>query len=168
MEDPIVNRVAKSPLITIDLEEIYPDISVQELDIAGWLEGGFILKEKDFRNQLESADLTVYQDKIVSLFCSTDAILPGWAFMLVASKLQPLAKLVVLGSKTTAQLAFAQQFIAKLDLTHYERKPVIIKGCSKRDIPEQALIALSSRLHGLAKSVMFGEACSSVPIYKQK
>lgn len=168
MEDPIVNRVANSPLVTIDLETLYPEVDVKDLDISDWLEGGFILKEKEFRTKLQQADLSAYQGKVVALHCSTDAILPGWAFMLVASKLEATAELVVLGNKETARTAFAQQFMSGLDLSEYQDKPVIIKGCGERDIPEQALIALSGRLHKIAKSVMFGEACSSVPVYKRR
>lgn len=168
MEDPIINRVAKSPIVNLDMETLYPDVSVTSLDISKWLEGGFILKEKDFRTQLEEADLGVFKDAVVALHCSTDAILPGWTFMLVASKLEAIAQLVVIGDKKTAETTFAQDFIASLDLSEYKDKPVIIKGCGDREIPDQALIALSNRLHQVAKKVMFGEACSFVPVYSRK
>ncbi|NQX76398.1 DUF2480 family protein [Gilvibacter sp.] len=168
MEDPIVNRVAKSPLVNLDLEELFPEIEVAELDISQWLTGGFILKEKELRTALEAADLSAYADKVVALHCSTDAILPGWAFMLVAAAVNPLAELIVLGDKATAMTAYAQRYMEGLDLSEYQDRPVIIKGCGDRDIPEQALITLSNRLQGIAKSVLFGEACSSVPVYKRR
>lgn len=168
MEEPIVNRVAKSPLINLDLEVLFPEVQVVDLDISQWLEAGFILKEKEFRAHLQETDFSIFQDKVVALHCSTDAILPGWAFMLVASLVNPVAKTVVLGDKATAVTTYAQQFMEQLDLSEFQDKPVIIKGCGDRDIPEQALIALSNRLQGVAKSVLFGEACSSVPIYKRR
>ena len=168
MEKPIVNRVAKSPLINLDLEKLFPEITVAELDISQWLAGGYILKEKEFRTALKDADLSGYENKVVALYCSTDTILPSWAFMLVAATVHPLAELVVLGDRNTAMTTYAQQFMEALDLTDYHDKPVIIKGCGDREIPEQALITLSTRLQGIAKSIRFGEACSSVPVYKRR
>lgn len=168
MSDPIVNRVAKSPLINLDLNDIFPETTVVALDISQWLTDGFILKEKDFRAALVEMDFTEFKNKVVAIHCSTDAILPSWTFMLVAATISPVAELIVIGNTTTAMTTYANHLMEDLDLTDFKDKPVIIKGCGDRDIPEQALITLTNRLQGIAKSIHFGEACSSVPVYKRR
>jgi hypothetical protein len=166
--EPILNRVAQSRLITFDLEDYYPPGKRIILDIKNWLFEGFILREKDFRASTENHDWEQYQDAYVALTCSTEAIVPGWAFMLVASKLKPFAKKIIQGSLLELESAIYQSILENLDLSDYKDKPVIIKGCSKKPVPPNAYILITERLQPLVKSLMYGEACSSVPLYKRK
>ncbi len=163
----IINRVAQSKLITFDLEDYYPKGERRVLDIKDWLYEGFILREKEFRAHVEEHDWTAYQNAYVALQCSSDAIVPGWAFMLIASKLQPYAKKVVVGSLENLETALYQSVLEQLDVTEFTDKPVIIKGCSNKPVPENAYIMAVSKLQLVAKSVMYGEACSSVPLFKK-
>jgi len=167
MEEEIINRVAQSKLITFDLESIYPAGNRLTLDIAQWLDQGFILREKSFRESLQQHDWHQYQDGFVAIFCSTDAIVPAWAFMLVTSKLTGIATKVVSGTLETLETILFSELINSLDLTPYEGVPVIIKGCSEKPVPENAYILLTQRLQTVARSLMFGEACSSVPLFKK-
>jgi len=168
MEDEIINKVANSALEVFDLEDYYPEVAPVELDIAPWLFEGFLLKEKDFREQLKNHDWTQYENKLVALNCSTDAILPAWTFMLVSSYLQPYASLVVQGTIDQLFLAYFQEVIEKTDFSIYNNKPTIIKGCSKKAIPEEAYVMATQKMMLHARSIMFGEACSAVPIFKKK
>lgn len=168
MADEIINKVAQSSLMVFDLEDYYPKNERVILDISQWLHAGFILKEKEFREVLKHFDFEIYKDKLVALTCSTDAILPSWAFMLVSSYLQPLAQKVVQGSLHQLDLAFYEEVIANLDFSIYDNKPVIIKGCSKKPIPEEAYVMATQKMMHFARSIMFGEACSAVPIFKKK
>ena len=168
MEKEIVNRVAQSKLITFNLEDYYPKGERKVLDIKDWLYEGFILREKEFRSHVETHDWTEYQDAYVALQCSSDAIVPGWAFMLIASKLQPYAKKVVQGNLDQLETALYQSILENLDVTEFMDKPVIIKGCSNKPVPENAYIMAVARIQDVAKSVMYGEACSSVPWFKRK
>lgn len=168
MEKEIVNRVAQSKLITFDLEDYYPRGERKVLDIKDWLYEGFILREKEFRAHVDAHNWSIYQDAYVALQCSSDAIIPGWAFMLVASKLQPYAKKVVQGNLETLETALYQTIMEKLDVTEFTDKPIIIKGCSKKPVPENAYLMAVSKIQEVAKSVMYGEACSSVPLFKRK
>jgi hypothetical protein len=164
----IVNRVAQSPLMTFDLEDYYPKGERKVLDIKDWLYEGLILKEKEFRAHVEAQDWSVYQDIFVALTCSSDAIVPGWAYMLVTSKLLPYAKKVVVGSLEDLETALYQTLLENLDVSEFTDKPVIIKGCSNKPVPENAYLMAMAKLQPIAKSVMYGEACSSVPLYKRK
>ena len=164
----IINRVTQSKLITFDLEEIYPQGQRVVLDIKDWLYEGIILREKEFRKHLEEHDWLVYKDAYVALGCSTDAIVPGWAYMLVASKLNPYSKKAVIGSLEDLELSLYQTLLEDLDTSEFKDKPVIIKGCSNKPVPENAYIMAISKIQQVAKSVMYGEACSSVPLYKKK
>ncbi len=168
MEKEIVNRVAQSKLITFDLEDYYPKGERKVLDIKDWLYEGFILREKEFRAHVDAHDWSIYQDAYVALQCSSDAIIPGWAFMLVASKLQSYAKKVVQGNLETLETALYQTILEKLDVTEFTDKPIIIKGCSKKPVPENAYLMAVAKIQEVAKSVMYGEACSSVPLYKKR
>lgn len=168
MEKEIVNRVAQSKLITFDLEELYPEGRRMVLDIKDWLYEGFILREKEFRKSLKDYDWTAYQDTYVALTCSTEAIVPGWAFMLVASKLAPYTKKVVVGSLEDLETSLYQNILENLDVSEFKDLPVIIKGCSNKPVPENAYILAMSKIQQVAKSVMYGEACSAVPLYKKK
>uniref|UniRef100_UPI004047D2A0 DUF2480 family protein n=1 Tax=Flavobacterium sp. TaxID=239 RepID=UPI004047D2A0 len=165
--DEIVNKVAQSSLMVFDLEDYYPDSHVEHLDISQWLIEGFILKESDFRSQLKSTDFSSFQDKYVAIYCSTDAILPAWTFALVAVNLVPYALKVIHGTKELAVVEWYQDILNKLDYTDYFQKPVILKGCSKKSVPNQVYTLAIQKLIKVAKSVMFGEACSAVPLYKK-
>lgn len=168
MEKEIVNRVAQSPLMTFDLEDYYPKGERRVLDIKDWLYEGLILREKEFRAHVEANDWSIYQDVFVALTCSSDAIIPGWAYMLVTSKLLPYAKKVVVGSLVDLETALYQTILESLDVSEFTDKPVIIKGCSHKPVPENAYLMAMAKLQPIAKSVMYGEACSSVPLYKRK
>lgn len=168
MSDEIVNRVSQSKLITLDLEDHYPEGQRIFLDISVWLFEGFILREKEFRASLDAHDWERYNNSYVALGCTTDAIVPGWAYMLVSTKLQPFVKKAVIGDLELLETYIFQSVVAQMDLDAFKDKPVIIKGCGKKPIPPNAYIWAVSRIQSVAKSVMYGEACSSVPLYKKK
>lgn len=168
MAEEIVNRVAQSKLITFDLEEYYPEGGRVLLDIKDWLHEGIILKEKEFRNYVSQHKWEQYTDVYVALTCSTDAIVPAWAFMLITSNLQPFARQVVLGDLQDLESALFQSVLESLDISVFKDKSVIIKGCSNKLIPPNAYMWATFKIQEVAKSVMYGEACSSVPIFKRK
>lgn len=168
MADTIVNRVSESVLITFDLEKFYQIGQRQSIDLSQWLYEGLILKEKDFRAQLIAHDWSVYQDQFVALFCSTEAILPAWASLLVTTQLQPYARKVVMGTLEDLEVQLFFEEIQLLDLTPFKNKPVIIKGCSDKSVPQDAYVQLIAKLQPVVKSLFYGEACSSVPLYKKK
>ncbi|MBT8282227.1 MAG: DUF2480 family protein [Muriicola sp.] len=168
MSEEIVNRVSSSPLVTFDLEEYYPEGKRLLLDISPWLLEGIILKEKEFRQYVNEHPWENYKDAFVALHCSTDAIVPGWAFMLVTTKLQPWAAEVVQGDLKLLETVLYKKVIDELNVTEFENKPVIIKGCSHKPVPANAYLWATNKLQRVAKSVMYGEACSSVPLYKKK
>lgn len=164
----IVNRVAKSPLITFDLEAYYPEGKRIVLDIKDWLYEGLILREKEFRSHVSEHDWSQYQGVYVALTCSTDAIIPGWAYMLLSSRLQPYSKKTVVGDLEQLETLLFQEVIANIDITPFQDKPVIIKGCSNKPVPANAYLWITAKIQTVAKSVMYGEACSSVPLFKRK
>jgi len=164
----IVNRVAQSKLITFDLEEYYPEGQRIELDIEDWLYEGLILREKEFRAHTDAHDWSSYQDAFVALQCSSEAIVPGWAFMLITARLQPYAKAVVFGDLEKLETMLYQEILENLDLEQFRDKPVIIKGCTNKPVPQNAYLWATAKIQQVAKSVMYGEACSSVPIFKRK
>ncbi|MFC4635380.1 DUF2480 family protein [Dokdonia ponticola] len=166
--EEIVNRVANSKLITFDLEDLYALGARMTLDISQWLEQGFILREKSFRESVSSHNWTTYQDAYVALYCSTDAIVPAWAYMLVATHLQGVAKKTITGSLETLETILYTEAISIVDVTPYQDRPIIVKGCSNKPVPENAYLLLIEKLHPVAKSLLFGEACSSVPLFKKK
>ncbi len=168
MEDEIINRVAQSKLITIDLEEFYPPGLRSNVDISKWLYEGLVLREKEFRNAIAQYDWAVHSDSYIALSCSTDAIVPAWAYMLVTTKLAPYARRVVMGNTEQLETTLYQDVISKMDIEPYRDKPVIIKGCSNKPVPSNAYIMLTEKLQSVAKSIMYGEACSSVPLFKRK
>jgi hypothetical protein len=168
MEDQIINKVAQSSLMVFDLEDYYPDEHVVDLDVSQWLAEGFILRETDFRSQLKEYDWSPFEDKYVALYCSTDAILPAWAFALVSVHLTPFALKIIHGTKELAVIEWYQDILNKLDYTDFFENPVILKGCSKKAVPNQVYTLAIQKLVKVAKSVMFGEACSAVPLYKSK
>lgn len=168
MQDEIINRVANSKLKVIDLEDFYPNGKRVSFDITDWLFEGFVLREKDFRAYVASHDWSQYQDCYVALHCSTDAIVPDWAYMLISIQLQDYAKLAVIGNLEHLESIIYTSIISNLDVSNYKDLPVIIKGCSHKPVPANALILLTQKLKPIAKSILFGEACSSVPLYKRK
>ncbi len=166
--DEIVNRVASSKLVTIDLEDWYTVGVRTVFDIKDWLFEGLLLREKDFRAHVTAHDWSQYQDHFVALTCSTDAIIPGWAFMLITTAISPYAQKVVIGDLMLLETLLFEIQIAQIPVEQFKDKPVIIKGCSNKPVPENAYISLVQKLQPVVKSVMYGEACSSVPLYKIK
>ncbi len=165
--DEIINRVANSTLEVFDLEDYYPNGIRTQIDISQWLHEGFLLKEKDFREALKNYDWSQYQNHFVAINCSTDAIIPAWASILVATHVTPFAQKVILGTISELESALYQEILSQLDYSTYQDKPVIIKGCSKKPVPESAYILAVQYLQPIAKSIMYGEACSAVPLYKK-
>ena len=163
----IINRVANSALITIDLEDYYPKGTRVCFDIKDWLYEDLVLREKEFRTFVNTHDWAVYKNQFVALHCSTDAIIPGWAFMLIRLQLSGIAKQVVVGDLETLETALYQIIINDLDLSFCSNKPVIVKGCSNKPVPKNAYLFLINKLQPIAKSIMYGEACSSVPLFKK-
>jgi len=165
--DEIVNKVANSVLEVFDLEDYYPSGIRMQLDISQWLLDGFLLKEKDFREALKIHDWSQYQNHFVAIHCSTDAIIPAWASILVTVYLSPFAKKVVVGNFIDLETSLYQEILSTLDYSKYQDKPIILKGCSKKPVPESAYIMAIQKLQPFAKSLMYGEACSAVPLYKK-
>jgi Protein of unknown function (DUF2480) len=165
--DEIVNKIAQSGLITIDLGELYPEGKRITIDIKDQLFMEQILREKDFREYIKAHDWSQYQDAYVALTCSADAIIPDWAWMLLASALQPFAKKIVFGSQELLETVLLDEIIATIDLTKYNDARIIIKGCSDKPIPKTAYVELTRKLQPLALSIMYGEPCSTVPVYKK-
>ncbi|WP_345275608.1 DUF2480 family protein [Litoribaculum gwangyangense] len=168
MQDEIVNRVANSKLVTVNLEDYYPKGDRVLIDIKDWLFEGFVLREKDFRNHIAEYNWQQYQDCFVALTCTSDAIIPGWAYMLLSIQLEPYAKKIVIGNLENLETSIYQDVINTLDISEFIDKPIIIKGCSKKPVPKNAYIMLTTKLKPIAKSIMYGEACSSVPLFKKK
>lgn len=162
----IKNRVAESKLVTIDLEDYYPQGRRFIFDIKDWLFQELIIKEKDFRDQVKSHDWSQYQDNFVALTCSVDAIIPSWAYLLITTNLAPYTTRIVVGNLSELETAIYQEVISNLPVNNYAGKPIIIKGCANKPIPETAYVQLISKLIPVAKSVMYGEACSTVPLFK--
>ncbi|CAI8424602.1 DUF2480 family protein [Flavobacteriaceae bacterium] len=166
MED-IVNRIANSSLITIDLEDYYPAGERTVLDIKDWLYEGLILKEKEFRNTLKNFDWQQFKNHHIALCCSSEAIIPAWAFLLIQTHLHGIAKTVVFGTLEILETVLYTTIIENLDVSVYKDKPVIVKGCSDKAVPQNAYLLLSKKLQGVARSIMYGEACSAVPLFKK-
>jgi hypothetical protein len=168
MSEMIVNKVSESGIVTIDPADFYPKGEIVSFDMKEHLFMGLILKEKDFRAALQSLDFEQYRDKNVAVFCSADAIIPVWAYMLVASYLQPVAKTIVFGNETTLINDLIKQNLQTLNAKEFSDKRVVIKGCGELAIPESAYVEITSKLRPFVKSIMYGEPCSTVPIYKKK
>lgn len=168
MSDEIVNKIATSGLITLDLEDYYPKEEIVVFDLKPHLFMELILKEKDFRATLQQLDWTVYQDKVVAVTCTVDAIIPMWAYMLVATYLQPVAKDVIFGNEQAARQQLFLQNITAIPASDYTDQRVVIKGCGDVPIGEFAYLEITKKLRPVAKSIMYGEPCSTVPIFKKK
>ncbi len=168
MPKEIINRVANSKLITIDLEDFYPDGRRIVFDISQWLYDGLILKEKDFREKVQNHDWSQYQDNYVALTCKTEAIIPSWAYLLITTVISAYAKKIVVGNLELLETIIFQDILSDFNLENFQDKPIIIKGCSAKPIPQTIYIQLVEKLRPIAKSILYGEACSSVPLYKRK
>lgn len=168
MAEEIINRVANSKLSIIDLEDYYIEGKRCLLDISEWLEEGLVLREKKFRQAVDSYDWTVFQNALVALHCSTDAIVPVWAYMLISSKLSGIAAKITLGNLEDLERELFIDQISKLNPSGYTGKNVLVKGCSKKPVPGAAYIFITQKIKPFAKSIMYGEACSSVPVFKKK
>nr|WP_315220256.1 DUF2480 family protein [uncultured Flavobacterium sp.] len=165
--EEIINKVANSVLEVFDLEDYYPKGARVQIDISQWLLEGFLLKEKDFREHLKNHDWAQYQDQFVAINCSTDAIVPAWASILVAVQLAPFATKVINGTVEDLEASLYEEILSKVDYAAYKNKPVIVKGCSKKPVPMRAYIVATTNLQPFARSIMYGEACSAVPLYKE-
>ena len=167
MSDQIVNRVANSALQVIDLEEFYQEGTRTLLSITAFLDDGIVLRAQTFRERLQSHDWKKYQNQFVAVHCPDDILVPQWATLLVVTHLQPLAKYVVVGTAADLeQQLFAEQ-LAHMDFSPYQDGLVMIKGCSNKPVPEQAMGLLAAKLTPIVKKLSYGEACSSVPLYKK-
>jgi len=168
MADTIFNRVAESKLITFDLEKLYQIGDRITIDLSQWLDKGIILREKEFRLKLKQHNWKVYRNQFVAIYCSTDAVLPAWASLLVTTYLQPYAKKVVMGTLVDLEIHLFTEEIKKINISSFKDKAVIIKGCTDKKVPEDSYVQLISRLQPVVKSLFYGEACSSVPLFKKK
>jgi hypothetical protein len=164
----IINKVASSGLITFNLEDYYTPGKRIELDIKDWLFEGLVLREKDFRETLKNYDWSVFENKYVAVFCSADAIVPTWAYMLIASYLHPFAEKIVFGNLSDLEKSLFIETLDKIDFSQFKDERVVIKGCSKIKVPENVYVEVTNRLMPFVKSIMFGEPCSTVPVYKRK
>ncbi|MAS52062.1 MAG: hypothetical protein CMD20_02545 [Flavobacteriales bacterium] len=162
----IENRVAKSGIITLDLVDFIPSGNQYVVDMKDFMQDGLILREKDFRLRIKEKDWSEFQDSFVAVSNSSDGIIPLWAYMLISSALQPYSSLVVRGNKSHLKGALLKRSIEAIDESEYKDKRVIIKGCGKESIPESAYIAITQKLQPVVRSLMFGEACSTVPVFK--
>jgi hypothetical protein len=168
MSEPFVNKVAESGIITLDPVDYFPKGDSAIFDLKDFLFMGMILKEKDYREALKNTDWTKYHNKNVALTCSADAIIPVWAYMLAASYLQPVAKEIVMGDEKELQKALFLQNISRIDINVFADKRVVIKGCGETPIPDYVYMELTKVLRPAVKSIMYGEPCSTVPVFKKR
>ena len=168
MSEPFVNKVAESGLITIDLETYYPKEEVAVFDMKDHLFRQMILKEKDFREALKNLDWSVFSNKNVALTCSADAIIPVWAWMLVATYLQPVAKEIVMGDEKELHKILFLKNLSAINVNEFADKRVVIKGCGETPIADYVYMEITKLLRPVAKSIMYGEPCSTVPVYKKR
>ncbi len=166
MDKPLVNRVANSGIITLNLEDFFPANEVVVFDLKDYLFMEMILKEKDFRAALKEHDWTQYQDKNLVITCSADAIIPVWAYMLVTAYAQPYTTDIFQGTVDAFYTNAFNIALYNLDVSEYEGRRIVIKGCSNKPVPPSAYVELTKKLRPLAKSIMYGEPCSTVPIFK--
>ena len=168
MSETFINKVAESGLISLDLAQYIPNIDIVVFDIKPFLFKELILKEKDFRASLATTDWTQYENKIVGIFCSTDAIIPMWANMLIVANLSPYAKSIYFGDENKTRELVLLEEIQKIDPSTFTDQLVVVKGCGDTHIGESAFIAITQKLRPVVKSIMYGEPCSTVPVYKKK
>ncbi|MEO5907795.1 MAG: DUF2480 family protein [Ginsengibacter sp.] len=167
MEEVIINKVAQSTLVTLDLEKFYPKEELVLFDLKNYLFLELILKEKEFRDSLKNLDWSIYQNKNVAITCSADAIIPLWAYMLAVTYLQPFANEILFGNEKEVFNILFLKNVEKLNVKEFEQKRVVIKGCGEKKIPESAYVAITKMLRPIVKSIMYGEPCSTVPIFKE-
>ena len=167
MEEGIVNRVQKSSLITLDLEELYVPGERVFFDIKPLLFQELILKEKEFRESLKSTDWSKYSDKHIAIGCTADVIIPTWAYMLLTLSLKPFAKTIVFGNEKDLELELFRKSISSIIWDKYKSARVVVKGCSKIEVPTEIYVEVTFRLSEVASSIMYGEACSTVPLFKR-
>jgi hypothetical protein len=167
VENQIINRVAQSPLVVFDLEKLFVPGDRVLIDIKDQLFQEMILREKDFRDYIKAQDWSQYKNKFVAITCSADAIVPTWAFMLLSIVLQPHARKIVFGSIDDLENQIFQESLDAVDWSAYNNAKVVIKGCSKINVPVSVYVEVSNRLRPITSSLMFGEPCSTVPLYKR-
>lgn len=167
MSEPFINKVAESGLITLDMEKWYPRDETAVFDMKDYLFMGMILKEKDFRDALKKIDWESYRDKNVAVTCSADAIIPVWAYMLAATYLQPFAKEIVMGDEKELHKTIFLKNLSAIDIKEYTDKKVVIKGCGETPIADYVYMEITKLLRPVVKSIMYGEPCSTVPVYKK-
>ena len=165
--EEIINKVAQSGIVTIDLEAFYDDVPRILFDIKPLLFQELILKEKDFREYIKTHDWSQYKDTYIALTCTTDAVVPTWAYMLLTLSLQPFAKKIVYGNVEVLDTVLLQEKINAFDIDKYKDARIVIKGCGNKPVPIAAYVALTEKLKPFAKSIMYGEPCSTVPLYKK-
>lgn len=167
MAAPLINKVANSKLITLKLEDYWPASPRATFDLKDYLFMELILKEKDFREAIKNHDFSQYQDKTLLVFCSADAIIPAWAYMLVAAAASPYAADIFQGTEAEFLSAHYRQTVAVLDLEAFEDQRVVIKGCGEKDVPASAYLDVTAKLRPVVRSIMYGEPCSTVPVFKR-
>jgi len=168
MSDEIVNKVAESGLVSLDLENYYPKGESAIFDMKDHLFMGMILKEKDFREALKKLDWNFYKDKYVAVTCTADAVIPVWAYMLVASNLSGIAKDFIMGDEKELHRSLFVKNLSAIDTKEFTDKRIVIKGCGETPIGEFAYTEITKLLRPVVKSIMYGEPCSTVPVYKKK
>lgn len=168
MSEPFINKVAESGIITLNLEEYFPKEQVVIFDIKDYLFMGLILKEKDFRQALKDLNLEEYKNKIVAVVCSAEAIIPMWAYMLISSVLLQTAHAVMMGDENEVIKKILIKNIQQIEIKEFTDKRIVIKGCGETPIPEEAYLEITNLLRPVAKSIMYGEPCSTVPVYKKQ
>ena len=168
MAEPLVNKIAQSGIITLDLEDFWPPEEIVPLDIKDFLFRGLLLKELDFRTNLKNIDWEAFKDKTVAVFCSTDAILPQWAYMLATVYLQQVTEHIYSGTIAEVEQKLLLQNIRNIDAAQYQDERLIIKGCGTKTLDGAAYLEITKKLKPVVKSLMFGEPCSTVPVYKKK
>ena len=168
VQEEIINKVAQSGLHTLDLEDYYPKEEIVVFDLKPLLFMEMILKEKEFRASLQTIDWTQYQGKILAVTCTVDAIIPAWAYMLVAVQAEPFVKDVFLGDRQTALQETFLSNLRAIDLAEFTDKRVVVKGCGDLSVGGFAYLEIARRLRPVVKSILYGEACSNVPIFKKK
>ena len=166
-EETLVNRVENSGLITLDLEQFLPKESIEVFDLKEHLVNGSVLMEKHFRESLLKVNWQDYKRKTVGLCCSSDALIPMWAYMLVSSYLEPVAEKLVFGNRNEVESALVKEAIDNVDVSKYQDARVVVKGCGKRPIPASAFVEITKKLRPVTRSLMYGEPCSTVPVYKR-
>ncbi|NND09364.1 MAG: DUF2480 family protein [Saprospiraceae bacterium] len=166
-QKPLINRVAASSLVTVNLEDFYPTDEIKSFDLTDYLWKGLILKEKEFRAELQSHDWTQYNNRYLCVYCSADAIIPVWAYMLIARYAEPEALDLYCGTQEEFLHTFFHDALQSFDVQTLKDKKVVIKGCSNKPVPTSAYFELTKVLRPLVQSIMYGEPCSTVPIYKK-